>query len=140
MDEMLPQTNLDVLWLFTGTMCVFFIVIYVRPLVVIPTGQYKYTKVISNFLIILKEIFTKPKISFSFSFSVVVGAVFFLLRRFYLKTSRSVKRLEGVTKSPIFNQLSSSLNGLSTIRAFKGMKIKRNYNHKSYAHSKYALS
>ena len=67
------------------------------------------------------------------SFSVIVGAVFFLLRRFYLKTSRSVKRLEGVTKSPIFNQLSSSLNGLSTIRAFKGMKIKRNYNHKSYA-------
>ena len=54
MDEMLPQTNLDVLWLFTGTMCVFFIVIYVRPLVVIPTGKYKYTKLISNFLIIFK--------------------------------------------------------------------------------------
>ena len=33
--------------------------------------------------------------------------------------SRSVKRLEGITKSPIFSQLSSSLIGLSSIRAFK---------------------
>ena len=71
--------------------CVFLIVIYIQPLIVIPT--------------------------------LIVGVVFVLLRRFYLKTSRSVKRLEGVTKSPIFNQLSSSLNGLSTIRAFKAEEM-----------------
>ena len=71
--------------------CIFLIVIYIQPLIVIP--------------------------------SLIVGVLFFLFRRFYLKTSRSIKRLEGVTKSPIFNQLSSSLNGLSTIRAFKAEEM-----------------
>ena len=46
------------------------------------------------------------------------GIIAFFFRRFYLKTSRSIKRLEGTTKSPIFSQLSSSLNGLVSIRAF----------------------
>ena len=71
--------------------CIFLIVIYVQPLIAIPT--------------------------------LGIGVVFVFLRRFYLKTSRSIKRLEGVTKSPVFNQLSSSLNGLSTIRAFKAEEM-----------------
>ena len=37
--------------------------------------------------------------------------------------ARSVKRLEGITKSPIFSQLSSTLNGLTSIRAFKAEQM-----------------
>ncbi|XP_040034735.2 ATP-binding cassette sub-family C member 4 isoform X1 [Gasterosteus aculeatus] len=44
--------------------------------------------------------------------------VFLYLRRFYLCTSRDVKRLESTTRSPVFSHLSSSLQGLWTIRAF----------------------
>ena len=55
--------------------------------------------------------------------TVGIGIIFFFLRRFYLRTSRSIKRMEGVTKSPVFNQLSSSLNGLTTIRAFKAEEL-----------------
>ena len=55
--------------------------------------------------------------------SILVFILFFLLRRFYLQTSRNVKRLEGVLKSPVFSQLSSSLNGLTSIRAFKAQNM-----------------
>uniref|UniRef100_A0A7N8Y2U6 Multidrug resistance-associated protein 4 n=1 Tax=Mastacembelus armatus TaxID=205130 RepID=A0A7N8Y2U6_9TELE len=45
--------------------------------------------------------------------------LFFLyLRRYFLQTSRDIKRLESTTRSPVFSHLSSSLQGLWTIRAF----------------------
>ncbi|XP_053272848.1 ATP-binding cassette sub-family C member 4 [Pleuronectes platessa] len=44
--------------------------------------------------------------------------VFLYLRRYFLQTSRDIKRLEATTRSPVFSHLSSSLNGLWTIRAF----------------------
>uniref|UniRef100_H2SRT2 Multidrug resistance-associated protein 4-like n=1 Tax=Takifugu rubripes TaxID=31033 RepID=H2SRT2_TAKRU len=45
--------------------------------------------------------------------------VFIYLRRYFLQTSRDVKRLESTTRSPVFSHLSSSLQGLWTIRAFQ---------------------
>nr|XP_006639066.1 PREDICTED: multidrug resistance-associated protein 4 [Lepisosteus oculatus] len=45
--------------------------------------------------------------------------VFIFLRRYFLQTSRDIKRLESTTRSPVFSHLSSSLQGLWTIRAFK---------------------
>nr|XP_057907957.1 multidrug resistance-associated protein 4 isoform X1 [Doryrhamphus excisus] len=44
--------------------------------------------------------------------------VFLFLRRYFLQTSRDIKRLESTTRSPVFSHLSSSLQGLWTIRAF----------------------
>ncbi|XP_041637493.1 multidrug resistance-associated protein 4 [Cheilinus undulatus] len=44
--------------------------------------------------------------------------VFLFLRRYFLRTSRNIKRLESTTRSPVFSHLSSSLQGLWTIRAF----------------------
>uniref|UniRef100_A0A8C2XFD4 Multidrug resistance-associated protein 4 n=1 Tax=Cyclopterus lumpus TaxID=8103 RepID=A0A8C2XFD4_CYCLU len=46
-------------------------------------------------------------------------AVFLFLRCYFLQTSRDIKRLESTTRSPVFSHLSSSLQGLRTIRAFK---------------------
>ncbi|UJR19499.1 hypothetical protein I4U23_022628 [Adineta vaga] len=40
------------------------------------------------------------------------------LRRFYIRASRQLKRLESVTRSPIFTLFSTSLDGLTSIRAF----------------------
>ncbi|XP_034354498.1 ATP-binding cassette sub-family C member 4 [Arvicanthis niloticus] len=50
---------------------------------------------------------------------VPLSVIFLVLRRYFLETSRDVKRLESTTRSPVFSHLSSSLQGLWTIRAYK---------------------
>ncbi|XP_069668827.1 probable multidrug resistance-associated protein lethal(2)03659 isoform X2 [Periplaneta americana] len=51
--------------------------------------------------------------------SVVMFGIFYILGRYYVSTSRNVKRLEGITRSPVFSHLSATLQGLTTIRAFR---------------------
>ncbi|KOC62515.1 putative multidrug resistance-associated protein lethal(2)03659 [Habropoda laboriosa] len=55
--------------------------------------------------------------------TVIIAVIFYYIRVFYLATSRSVKRLEGVTRSPVFGHLSATLQGLPTIRAFEASEI-----------------
>ncbi|EDW28514.1 GL18906 [Drosophila persimilis] len=55
--------------------------------------------------------------------TVVLGIIFYQLRTFYLKTSRDVKRLEAITRSPVYSHLAASLTGLSTIRAFGAQRV-----------------
>ncbi|KAK5646963.1 hypothetical protein RI129_005427 [Pyrocoelia pectoralis] len=51
--------------------------------------------------------------------TVVLAIMFHFLRKFYLASSRNIKRLEGLTKSPVFSHLNASLQGLTTIRALR---------------------
>ena len=43
---------------------------------------------------------------------------FVRLRSYFLKTSREVKRLDAVSRSPIYSSLSETLDGLVAVRAF----------------------
>jgi ATP-binding cassette subfamily C (CFTR/MRP) protein 1 len=44
--------------------------------------------------------------------------LFSSMQRYFRSTAREVKRLEGVSRSPIFSSFGETLNGLSTIRAY----------------------
>ncbi|XP_015431114.1 PREDICTED: probable multidrug resistance-associated protein lethal(2)03659 [Dufourea novaeangliae] len=49
----------------------------------------------------------------------ILIAVIYYMRVVYITTSRSVKRMEGITRSPVFDHVGATLQGLTTIRAFR---------------------
>nr|KJB47930.1 hypothetical protein B456_008G047400 [Gossypium raimondii] len=57
--------------------------------------------------------------------------LFYAAYLYYQSTSREVKRLDSITRSPIYAQFGEALNGLSSIRAYKAYERVANVNGKS---------
>lgn len=49
---------------------------------------------------------------------IPLGALYVLYQRYYLRTSRELKRLDSVSKSPVYAHFQETLGGISTIRAY----------------------
>ncbi|KAI1359531.1 metal resistance protein YCF1 [Xylaria arbuscula] len=50
---------------------------------------------------------------------IPLGAVYYWVQRYYLRTSRELKRLDSVSRSPMYAHFQESLGGISTIRAYR---------------------
>ncbi|CAO3692121.1 unnamed protein product [Rhizopus stolonifer] len=51
-----------------------------------------------------------------------LGIVYIYVQRYYLSTSRELKRLDSVGKSPIYSHFQETISGVSTIRAYEQQK------------------
>ncbi|XP_015127759.1 multidrug resistance-associated protein 4 [Diachasma alloeum] len=55
----------------------------------------------------------------------VMGYCYWKIRTLFLATAQDLKRLEGITKSPVFSHVNASLAGLATIRSAGGQEMLR---------------
>ncbi|CAH4030899.1 unnamed protein product [Pieris brassicae] len=44
--------------------------------------------------------------------------IFYIFRLIYIRTTGAIKRLEGITRSPVFSHVNATIHGLPTIRSF----------------------
>ncbi|KIW76027.1 hypothetical protein Z517_10772 [Fonsecaea pedrosoi CBS 271.37] len=51
-----------------------------------------------------------------------LGFIYIIYQKYYLRTSRELKRLDSVSRSPIYAHFQESLGGVSTIRAYRQQK------------------
>ncbi|KID89317.1 multidrug resistance-associated protein 1 [Metarhizium guizhouense ARSEF 977] len=75
------------------------------------------------FVNVARSCFTLGVISFStpafIALIVPLALTYYWIQRYYLRTSRELKRLDSVTRSPVYAHFQESLGGITTIRAFR---------------------
>ena len=72
----------------------------------------------SSFTLVIIAITVPPFIALI----VPLGLTYYWIQRYYLRTSRELKRLDSVSRSPIYAHFQESLGGVSTIRAYRQEK------------------
>ncbi|KAI9305402.1 hypothetical protein BJ944DRAFT_239688 [Cunninghamella echinulata] len=78
-----------------------------------------YSMIICIFIVLLVATMTPLFIIFA----AVLAIIFWFIGRYYIRTSRDLKRLKSVSKTPIYAQLSETIHGITTIRAFARIEL-----------------
>lgn len=76
----------------------------------------------SGFVVVFGAVFLVASLNawlFVAIFPLLFAFVF--VRRLYIRTSREIKRIEGLRRSPMYSRLSTTLSGLMVIRSHRGM-------------------
>ncbi|XP_054166166.1 ATP-binding cassette sub-family C member 4-like [Oppia nitens] len=55
--------------------------------------------------------------------AIILLILVYMCRYFYIRAARDIKRMEGLSRSPIYSHVSNTLAGLSTIRSLDGQRM-----------------
>ncbi|XP_076819735.1 multidrug resistance-associated protein 1-like [Clavelina lepadiformis] len=88
---------------------------------VIPRGSRSFLRTFFMNLSIFVVIIYSTPIFATVALPVVI--LYWFVQRFYVRTSRQLRRLESISRSPIYSHFSETLAGASTIRAYGLQKI-----------------
>lgn len=69
----------------------------------------------SSFTLVIISVSTPPFVALI----IPLALMYYWIQRYYLRTSRELKRLDSVSRSPIYAHFQETLGGVSTIRAFR---------------------
>ncbi|KAK9322975.1 P-loop containing nucleoside triphosphate hydrolase protein [Lipomyces orientalis] len=82
-----------------------------------------FTNFFTNTFKVLFSIFVISSANPAFILLVIpITFLYIFYQKFYLRTSRELKRLESVSRSPIYAHFQESLNGVSTVRAYSQIR------------------
>ncbi|KAF4526522.1 hypothetical protein B566_EDAN005889 [Ephemera danica] len=74
---------------------------------------------LSSFLLVVATLLVISITNYYFICAIIpIGILYFVIQRFYIPTSRQLRRLESVSRSPIYSHFGESLTGTSSIRAY----------------------
>ncbi|KAJ2962176.1 hypothetical protein NQZ79_g2672 [Umbelopsis isabellina] len=82
---------------------------------VAPSGSFLLNSIVATIFVVLLISWVTPLFLIP---GFVIAAIFWFIGTFYLESSRDMKRLNSVSRSPIYVQFNESVNGVATIRAF----------------------
>ncbi|KAL3268300.1 hypothetical protein HHI36_007418 [Cryptolaemus montrouzieri] len=81
-------------------------------------AMYIYEGINSFFVVIGTLVVTSYTAPVFIGAIIPLGLVYYLIQKFYIETSRQLKRLEAISRSPIYSYFSESVAGAPSIRAF----------------------
>ncbi|XP_044753851.1 multidrug resistance-associated protein 1-like isoform X2 [Coccinella septempunctata] len=82
-------------------------------------AMFLYEGINSFFIVIGTLIVTSYTAPVFIAVVIPLGLVYYLIQKFYIETSRQLKRLEAISRSPIYSLFNESIAGAPVIRAFK---------------------
>ncbi|CAH3114175.1 unnamed protein product [Pocillopora meandrina] len=83
----------------------------------LPYTFYDYSRLmLQAFAVLMLNVVFVP---YLLAAAIPIVLLFLFIRHYYLKTAREVKRIEAMNRSPFYSHISTSLQGLTTIRAYR---------------------